>query len=235
MKYLFLIILLLTSFAFAKQKTPQLKIAIIDSGLDLNDPRFKNHLCLTGHKDFTGLGLNDTNSHGTHISGIIQKFAGEGNYCFLIFKYFDESLSDEDTIKYEISSIKEAIKNKVKIVNISGGGGNFNEEEYLLIKNNPQIIFVVAAGNNNENIETEEGHYYPASLFLNNIFVVGNLTPEGIKSDSSNWANRPIFWEVGTDVLSYIPKGRTAYATGTSQACATKTGKLIRKFLNAEK
>jgi thermitase len=230
MKYWAILFLLLSAFASAKNVHKVLKVAVVDSGLDITDTRFK-HLCPKGHKDFTGLGIKDTTPHGSHVVGLIEKYSGNGNYCILIYKYFDESLSGFYTSKYEILAIKEAIKNGAKIINISGGGDTFNEDEYLVIKSHPQVLFVVAAGNENKDIDQTSGYFYPASLHLMNIIVVGNLNNNSTKAESSNWADRPISWEMGENVKSTFPNGQYGILSGTSMSTAIHTGKIIRGLL----
>lgn len=224
---------LLALLMISATNAPPLKIAVIDTGLNLKDVRFKNHLCSTGHKDFTGTGLNDSNGHGTHVSGLIEKYAGNGNYCFLIYKYYTDSESGSDSLRHEIDAIREAVMDGAEIINISGGGDEFNEYESLLIKYNPQIIFVVAAGNNGENLDIPSNKFYPASYFYGNEEVVSAVNEKGTLVSFSNYGKKVENKELGEDVLSYLPGGQTGLISGTSQATAIYTGKLIRKMLNA--
>jgi subtilisin family serine protease len=234
MKYWAILLILFASSALAKQKNEPLKVAVVDTGLDLTDIRLNGQLCTKGHKDFTGLGIADKNGHGTHVTGIIEKYAGVGNYCILIYKYYGESANGTPIANDDVLGFEEAIKNGAKIINFSGGGSTFNEREYQVISNHPEVTFVVAAGNEGKNIDTPEGRYYPASLLFHNIDVVGNLNKDETQSESSNWSNRSIFWEIGTLVFSTLPNHKYGYLSGTSMSAATHTGKLIRKFLNAK-
>lgn len=216
MKYFFLLLLSTLSYA---APCHQLRIAVIDSGLNLNDPRF-THLCKTGHKNFvTGETIEDTVSHGTHIAGLIQKYARDANYCMLIYKYFSYRNMDNND-KIFVSAIEEAIENKADVINISGGGIGFNEEEALLIANNPKVTFVVSAGNSGKNLDIPGNEFYPASLFYKNIRVVKNIDSNGVPSKSSNYSSRLSYWEIGESVLSYLPNGKEGYLSGTSQSAA---------------
>lgn len=239
MFFLWLTLSLFCTDASAKQHREPLKIAIVDTGLNLFDPRFKGHICPGGHKDFTNTGLNDFIGHGTFVAGLIQKYAGKTNdYCFLIYKYYTYRTPAKVIIRGEVDAFREAIKNGAKIINFSGGGETFSEDEYLVVKENPDVLFVVAAGNESKNIETETGHFYPASLLMNNEQVVGNITSDGKQAETSNWANpgrERFFWEIGTDVKSILPNGNTGIESGTSFSTAIRTGKVIRDFLDATK
>ena len=105
MKYLFLLTLLFTLTAQAKT----LRVAIVDTGLDLSDERFSEHLCPEGHKDFSASGIKDTVGHGTFIAGLIQKYAGKGNYCFLVYKYYSENAPGFVNVENEVSALREAV------------------------------------------------------------------------------------------------------------------------------
>jgi len=81
-----------------------LKIAVIDTGISLDRIQDAS-LCKTGHKDFTGYGLNDNHGHGTHIYGLIDQYAKNiklktnsdvallsktsVSYCQIIIKFYD--------------------------------------------------------------------------------------------------------------------------------------------------
>ena len=225
---LFLLLLLSTS-CFADNSCHKIRVAVIDSGLDLKDPRFTNYLCESGHKDFTGEGFKDFFVHGTHVAGLIQQNAIDANYCFLIYKYYSIHVSGKQNLSREISSIKYAIKNGANVVNFSGGGAEFSEEEYDLIKNHPNVTFVVAAGNEGQDTDKVGNEYYPGSYWLDNIVIVGSTNHYGEKVQSSNWGNH-IVWEVGDQVLSTLPNGKNGYLSGTSMATAVRTGKLVDKL-----
>lgn len=210
-----------------------LKVAIVDTGLDLKDPRFKDHLCKSGHQDFTGEGIEDSVGHGTHVSGIIQHYADNGNYCLLIYKYYSYAASGKLNQEREVMAFKEAIKQKVAIVNFSGGGENLYNPEKEVIKHGPHTLFVVAAGNEHHDLD-EVCDYYPACLNLKNILVVGSTDSEGIRSNYSNYGSIVSDWEIGENVMSTLPDDREGHMSGTSQATAIQTGKLIRVMLNAE-
>jgi thermitase len=229
-------LLLLSTISLAKDRHEIIKVGIVDTGLDLNDPRFVPYLCDGGHRDFTGHGLDDYESHGTHVAGLIKLYAGEGNYCLLIYKFFHSlETTGKDALMNEISAFREAIVNGATVINFSGGGGEYNENECDIIRNNPGVTFVVAAGNESKNIETKEGQFFPASCFEKNEHIVGNTDIFGLAVSSSNWANRKIDWEIGQDQVSTLPHGKMGTKSGTSMSAAIKTGKLIRKMLNAAK
>lgn len=237
-KFLILLpIALVGSFTFAADgcgKKP-LKIAILDTGLDLNDPRFSEHICDGGHWNFVmeNLNLTDEYDHGTHVAGLIQQHAGKGNYCFLIYKYYSDANPGSLNLKNTIKAIKAAVKNGANIINYSGGGPEFSEDEYLAIKNNPKVTFIVAAGNEHHDIDTLKD-YYPACYKLPNEIIVGSNDKFGNRAPTSNSGSHTInAWEIGDMVQSTLPNGKMGWMGGTSQATAVHTGKVVANRLHA--
>lgn len=231
-KALFLLLLLVPFIVSGRvaKNCRKIRVAIIDTGLDLTDPRFSGHLCKTGHKNFVDdETLDDINSHGTHVAGLIEKFAGNANYCLLIYKYFSDNATGLLNLSREVSAIKEAIKNSADIVNFSGGGEEFDEEEALLIKYHPEITFVVAAGNEHKNLDIPGNQFYPASLFLPNEEVVAAVDKNGELIPQTNYGKYVENKELGLHVLSLLPNGQMGYMTGSSQATAIFSGKLVAK------
>lgn len=234
MKYLLILFTLLILPVTSYTAQQQIRIAVIDTGLDLQDPRFNGHLCTSGHRDLTYTTLNDVEGHGTHIAGLIQQNAEKGNYCLIILKYWQRDVDGTTSLIRIKEAYKEAIIQHVDIVNVSAGGPEFNEEEYLLIKNNPDITFVVAAGNDGKSLDIKGNEYYPASYNLWNEIVVGNKTSDGMLASTSNWGKNIKTYEVGENAISTLPNGKYGALSGTSMSTAIYTGKLIRKILNAK-
>lgn len=212
----------------------QIKVAVIDTGLDLSDPRFKGKIC-AGAKDFTGTGIEDTVGHGTHVAGLIKKYAGpKANYCLLILKFFTPIASGEVNFKRSLEAMKYAAEQRVNIVNYSAGGPDREPEEIDAIAAMPWALFIVAAGNGG--IDAVEGRdptsekgtkgYYPAAYGLSNVIPVGSLDVEGKRLPSSNFGPAVKVWELGV-VESTLPHGRTGTMQGTSMAAAVLTGKVL--------
>lgn len=251
----FLLILLFPLFVQAKQIT----VAVIDTGFDY----FKKNqvrLCPTGHKDFSGTGLNDISKvkHGTNVSGLIDKYAKNANYCQLIYKFYGA----KNNLVSSMAAFEEAIAAKVDIINYSAGGVDDTEAELMIklqqladkiritpIKQRQQLIaeynfilirvtylktereiiqkalnagiyIVVAAGNENSNLE-ERCNYFPACHDYR-LIVVGNLKDKKTRHPSSNYGNVVNHWEIGVNQEALGIK-----LTGTSQAAAVTTGRII--------
>ena len=246
MKVLLACLFLLASTSLAKTIT----VAVIDTGIDASSV---SKLCKFGHKAFTGRrddALKDTIGHGTHIAGLIQQHAGEdADYCMVSLKWFDEKADSDQNLFNLQRALRYAINIKVDFINISGGGIEPNPTERSLIIEalNKGIKVVVAAGNEGHDL-TFSCNYFPA-CYDSRLVVVGNLlhqSPDKVsrwawvqstmrldsdKNESSNYGAYVNRWEVGTDVVSKLPGGITGTMTGTSQATAIATGKLIKERL----
>ena len=230
-----LIIGLLLLLAPLKALSKTLVVAVIDTGVDQS----VGHLCKMGHKDFSGTGLSDTHGHGTHIAGLISKYAGNSNtYCIVNIKFYSEFATGEQNLRAMKNSIRYAVDIKADYINISGGGVQSDSEESSLIKSalNKGIHVVVAAGNEAHDLD-RDCNYYPA-CYDKRLTVVGNLSdqrsfsPSYNRAPSSNYGHIVNRWEVGTNVDSNLPHGKHGTLTGTSQATAIATGKLLRLQLN---
>lgn len=257
MKRLILTSLFLSVVAQARIDIPmvdfpnkKLRIAVIDTGLD-EDLQTKPFICEEGSKDFTGTDLQDRHGHGTHVSTTIDQYAKnyvffnkdpkkiydiKANYCQITLKFFDTEDTTDDAQENTNKALKHAIEQKVDMINYSAGGKKFNQEEHDLIIEalDKGIIVVVAAGNESDELNKDgDKTYYPA-MYDERLIVVGNLKQPMSKTraPSSNYGPVVTSWEVGTNVFSRINGHTYGFLTGTSQAAAIKSGKLVRKLMS---
>jgi subtilisin family serine protease len=199
----------------------QIKVAVIDSGLDAGVAA-DIPLCSTDHMwDKT-----DTwsNKHGTNVSGLINRYTKKSHYCQIILQVFNEK-NNINVIHKIQKALRTAIDTKVDVINLSLGGINPLKKEKELIKEalDKNIVVVVASGNSGDYLSKSHCNYYPACYDDRLIVVTG----------SSNNANTgPIvdFFELSVNLTAY---GITL--SGTSQAAAVRTGKIIRKMSNVSK
>jgi subtilisin family serine protease len=213
-------------------------IAVIDTGIDPTVP----HLCQFGHWSFDSKPLEDTEGHGTHISGLITKYAEHGDYCLVSLKYYQNGGLGSHNLDNEKLAFRRAIDLNVDFINLSGGGADPNNEERALIEEalSKGIKIIVAAGNDGHDLSVIP--YYPA-CYDNRITVVGNLGIGGgykcgddvpkdkwaaMRAYSSNYGPSVNRWEVGTACISNAPGGQTRVMYGTSQSTAIATGKLVK-------
>lgn len=254
MKRLILTSLFLTSIVQARpmymvdvdKPIKPLVIAIIDTGIDESLLK-TDTFCKTGHKDFTGTDIKDRHGHGTHISGLVDQYARDFifsskkdnskiydtkvNYCQIVLKFFNTASDRTDNLDNTRKALRYAIDMDVDIINYSAGGTDYDSKEHDLVIEalNKGIKVVVAAGNESSNIGRFK--YYPA-MYDSRIYRVGNLVSENPReiASSSNFGNEVNNWEIGYRVLSRLPGGTYGIMTGTSQAAAIKSGKLIHQL-----
>jgi len=216
MRLLLIIILFIAYFNVSEAKI--LKVAVIDTGFNTKHKTFP--ICKSGSVDFTGLGMHDTNGHGNNISHIIDKHAKSGKYCQMPLKYYGVA----NSLLATMSAMEYAWKNGAAIVNYSSGGEGYDIEEHILIKKmlDANMVIVVAAGNNGQDLD-KNCNYYPA-CYDKRLVVVGNLSSSTKRNITSNFGSIVKAWEIGTNVSA---GGYTL--TGTSQATAVFTGRLIHQ------
>lgn len=228
MKYF--LIILLTSLNVSAQT-----VAVIDTGIDLKHKGFKNHL-IKDKKD--GLQaydfvnntrkMKDKQGHGTHVAGIIVlqnpkikiiplKFSDQGEARK--FDYIGEHL------RY-LKALEMAIGLEVDVINISSTHSlsSFKEQELLKKALEKKIIVMVASGNDNKNLT--ESPEYPCSYDLENVICVGNGTLAK-KSENSNYGKDVDLWVPGEMVVSFIPGNELDIKSGSSQATARATAKVL--------
>lgn len=225
---LFSFLALVLSYALPEALgAPLIKVAVLDTGLNVEDPRFAKSLCKTGHKSYNGDKLNDRIGHGTHVAGIIQEYAKGVNYCLIIYKVFQDSPNNSVTDN-TIDAIKNAVSQGVSIINMSFGGISFSKQEKAVMAEASDTLFVAAAGNDGADLGGGY-HYYPASYALPNVLVVGALGASGEALAISNYGAPVKYWEQG-EAISTLPNNYWGLKVGTSMAAAVKTGKLIKEL-----
>lgn len=211
-------------------------IAVIDTGFGIGwDGEEAAHLCKFGHKNFSSnedatnkFGTIDAvpvdlHGHGTHIAGTIDRYAGikSKNYCIVVLKYYDPRTQAGENLIHTVDAINYARAIHADFINYSGGGleSSASEKEAVKTYIDGGGTFVAAAGN--ESSDLEKRHYYPAEED-DRVIVVGNGVDEDHRLPSSNYGDRVDFWEDGKNVKTY-----NNFMTGTSQAAAIETGKLV--------
>lgn len=218
------------TFANEKPKT----VAVIDTGFKFSSNTKGVKLCQYGHKDFSSQNVfetghtkipvpKDLHGHGTNIAGLIHKFAGNANYCMVIIKFWNPEADDITNANNSAKAIKYAVSLNVNYINYSGGGPGINAIEKAAIKIHLDRggKFIAAAGNEKSDINLKP--YYPA-MYDSRVISVGSTDEMGHRLPSSNFGSSVRRWEVGLDQEGFGIK-----LTGTSQAAAITTGKIINK------
>ena len=231
---------------------PEITVMQIDSGVDFNIEDLGVHI----PQEYHSVEYMDNNGHGTHTAGIILKDTCL-NVKLIPCKFWDNYGDKSDTLKREVSCLKTAYDDNVDLVNFSGGGQFPNKEELEILKKlgKKNVVVVVSAGNDNHEItlsnkvdevnkyldkcndikpcDGQKFYYYPASYKLKNLLKVANYHNNS-KAETSNYADT-FLKEDGEGIESYAPGGTVRKMTGTSQAAAGVSNKILIEMCNLNK
>jgi hypothetical protein len=238
-KILLALSLFLAFSCYGKCTDRPIVIAVVDTGFGYEGRGVGARLCKYGHKDFTidqkysnfpGVFAPvpfDFHSHGTNIVGIIESYVRPAhiNYCILVLKFYAHTDGSKNGMA-TVEAFLYANRVKADYINYSGGGLDANEFERLAVAQYLDVggQMIVAAGNNNHDLTN--GGYYPA-CYDKRLTVVGSLTEKGKKAEMSNYGAPVNRWEIGQNVIGYGIKN-----SGTSQATAVATGKIVSQSTN---
>ena len=128
---------------------PEIRVGIIDSGIDYNHEFLKDRVIDEGCNfstsgDKTAMS-DDPKSHGTHVAGIIVDNTPE-NVKIKGFKIFSSSGNSSNIAV--VAAVEQAVADGMDIINMSFGGSNsISVRESLLAAYNSGVTLVAATGN----------------------------------------------------------------------------------------
>lgn len=167
------------------------KVAIIDTGIDLNHPDLASKV--VAQKIIVTSSINDMFGHGTHVAGIIaantnngQGIAGVCPQCqLIIIKAMDDNglglTSDLAT------AVIWAADNGAKVINMSEGGGQFSQAQADAVNYawSKGAVVVGAAGNTN----TNQPFYPAANQNVVSVAATDNSDKKAFFSNYGTWVN----------------------------------------------
>lgn len=200
------------------------RVAILDTGLNIkymSEP----WVCTEGHRDLTDTGLNDTHGHGTNVALIIARNINPEKQCALIIKWTEGGSVNNNV---PIMDVYDTLKGStVKWINYSASGNLVSLGENIRLYDMSawdNIHITVAAGNDKRDLSVK-CNIFPACYNIQNKHwhVVAN-GKNGVPQGNSNYNGPVTEMEDGNEVTA----GGYMFS-GTSQAAALYTSKLLRK------
>jgi thermitase len=215
------------------QGSKHVKIAVIDTGVDLEHPDLARRLL----KGYNVLANNnrpdDDNGHGTHVAGIIASETNNGQGVAGITWYNPimpiKAMNEQGYgSSFDIAKgIRWAVDNGADVINLSLG--NYQPSsvlkevvDYAFSKN---VILVAASGNDNSNQPS-----FPAAF--PEVLSVGAVGWDGRRAPFSNYGTYMDVAAPGISIASTYPGGQYAALSGTSMAAphVTALAGLIRSI-----
>ncbi|WP_082829548.1 S8 family peptidase [Aeribacillus composti] len=194
-----------------------IKIAIIDSGINLND-ELKDKVVKSYNTINESSITNDEFNHGTPVAGIIagNKIGVNPNVHLYDIQFI--GVDGTGQLEHLVKGIEWAIEEDVDIINLSFGFQKSSAalEDVIKKANRNNIIVIAAAGNT-----YGFGVDYPAKY--SNVLSIGSLNEDLSKAYFSG-EGKIDFVTLGTDLKSINNKGAYDYFDGTSFSAAYFTG-----------
>lgn len=208
-----------------QSKGEDIKIGIIDSGIDLSHQDLQK--AVQSVKDFSGNNnLFDSTGHGTHIAGIIGARENKTGVIGVAPKsllWIAKSWQKGTPSKIEdvCEALDWLIQEKVDIINMSLWIEKDNKTlRELVNKAEKENISVVAAVGNEGDTENAGG--FPARY--QSVISVGSLNHKGKVSKTSSRCPSIDIVAPGEKILSTIPPNTYGWMNGTSMAAAFVSG-----------
>jgi thermitase len=215
----------------AKNFGAGVKVAVIDTGLDVTHPIFQGNLAPSSEwKDFVD---NDTNpqeggvatdlgyGHGTAVAGIILQLAPRA--IILPIRVLDkDSKGDLDDV---IAAIDWAIQKGATVINLSlGTTGSSSALTQMIQYAASKSVYVVASSGNEGATTILSPASFAASLPY--VVSVGSMNSTGCRSSFSNYSGALTVVAPGEQVYTAFPNNTMVQATGTSFAAPMVSGML---------
>ncbi len=194
--------------------SPEIKVGIIDSGIDYNHEFFRKRVIDEGCNfstsgDKTSMS-DDPNSHGTHVAGIIVDNTPE-NVKIKGYKIFSSSGNSSNLAV--VAAVEKAVADGMDIINMSFGGTNsLSVRESLIEAYNSGVTLVAATGNTYQPV----GNLLPACL--DEVISVTAINSNLEFADFSAYGPSVDLCAPGVDIYSTVNNNLYNTASGTSMA-----------------
>lgn len=207
------------------QSNSSVKIAIIDTGVQLNHPELAGKI-LPGYDyvDYDNI-PEDGNGHGTHVAGIAASITNNGVgiagvaplASIVPLRVLDNN--GQGTTGNVGNGLVYAANNGIQVVNLSLGGptGEAFLQAAVQYAWDRGAVIIAAAGNDNTSYPIVPASYP-------NVIAVASTNPSDLKSNFSNYGSWVDMAAPGDTILSTYLGGSYAYLSGTSMAAPHVAG-----------
>lgn len=210
------------------------KVAVIDTGIDLNHPLLRGRIDTVGAWDYVGgdatpqeelpvIGVKKY-GHGTAVSGVVLQIAP--NAEILPLRVLNPA--GRGPMSRVLQAMDRAVASGARVINLSLGSDTDSAALNAMIS--AAIAKGVVVVNSSGNSGTE-GMVYPAQNLTTGKFTVnsgllgiGSVDMKGMKSSFSTYSTAMSMTAPGEKVVTSYPDSRLAYASGTSFAAPAVSG-----------
>lgn len=213
-----------------------IKVAVLDTGIDIAHPAFAGHLDVASGWDYVGSdatpqeenwstrGFSASYGHGTAVAGIILQMAP--NATIVPFRVLNPNGSGR--LSNIIMAVNDATKYGAKVINMSLGTTTPSVALSTAIKSaiNSGVMVVASSGNSGDNNVSYPARYAPdIQLALGGgLISVGSVSLDDKKSSFSTYGPSLDLEAPGEAVVTTFPNGQLTRATGTSFAAPMVSG-----------
>ncbi|GHF64576.1 hypothetical protein HNQ07_004674 [Deinococcus metalli] len=213
-----------------------IKVAVIDSGIDLNHPAFNGKLDTSNAKDYidgdgvpqevnanTTGGYSDGYGHGTAAASVLLQVAPK--VTILPIRALDANgLGDTSTIA---SAVDYAVSKGARVINLSLGSTTYSDALNTSIKNavSKGVAVICAAGNSGDTRVLYPAYSADTTGIVGNGSVgVGSVSSTFLKSSFSTYGPNLEMTAPGENVIAAFPGSQTVSVTGTSFSTPVVSG-----------
>lgn len=186
----------------------RVKIAVLDSGIDVKHPDLANQVAMTYNAHDGSAVVTDEIGHGTFVAGVAAAESDNGKgvagASAKVAEVYAVKIADPDgaiELDDEVAGIRWATAQHVDVINLSLGGPDRSRAEAAAIADAQRagIVVVAAAGN-----ESDSARSYPAA-YPGVIAVGATDTAARTRASFSNYGSWVTAAAPGVNIFSTVP------------------------------
>ena len=221
-----------------------IKVAVLDTGIDIAHPAFAGHLDVASGWDYVGgdatpqevnwssSGYSASYGHGTAVAGVILQVAP--NATIVPFRVLNPNGSGR--LSNIIMAVNDATKYGAKVINMSLGTTTASVALSVAIKSaiSSGVMVVTSSGNSGDSNVSYPARYAPdMQLALGGgLISVGSISLDDKKSSFSTCGLSLDILAPGEAVATTFPNSQRTTATGTSFAAPMVSGAVALAMSN---